>query len=365
MMKLEKYHWRHFFGGVAFVLLVLQLLTGVFLTLFYQPHLKEAYDSVRWLYNEFPTGAYIRDGHRWIAMFLMITVIIHSIRSLYRKDFHNPDGKVLWVTGALLLLPLLAFLATGFILPWEWRAYWYMEMIPNMFQHIPLAGPTIKQFLLDAFTMNRAFVAHVVILPFLTFILVDYHILTKTRKKKRGLLGYLMRHSLLALPFFIAIGYLVATIPTPTQDPEIIPMPLEGTDIPTVDWFLLVFWIPLLHFKANIAPIFGLYLPIAVFVILALLPFYLKAKKREPGEERKFGKTIVASGTILTVAALFGLMFMGTRVSPTLGCNSCHNTMLGMRMGVPPDAFKDHKIVPLLEDEEWMTLHWFYPQRMW
>ena len=364
-MKFEKYHWRHFFGGVAFVLLVTQLLSGLFLTLFYQPHLKEAYDSVRYLYNHFPTGALIRDSHRWIALFLMVTVVVHSIRSLFRKDFQNPDGKILWLTGSLLLLPLLGFLATGFILPWEWRAYWFMEMIPNMLQHVPVAGPSIKQFLLDAFTMNRAFVAHVVILPMLTLILVDFHIFSKARKRKRGLSGYLLRHSLLTLPFFIAIGYLVATLPMPTQDPEIIPMPLDGTDIPTVEWFLLVFWLPFMHFKNVVAPLLGLYLPILVFVILTLLPFYLKGKKREANEERKFGKIITVSGTVITVVALFSLMFMGTRVSPTLGCNSCHNTMLGIRMGIPPEAFKDHNVVPLLDNEEWMTMHWFYPQKMW
>ena len=364
-MKFERYHWRHYFGGVALVLLTLQLLTGVFLTLFYQPHLKEAYDSVRYLYNHFPTGAVIRDGHRWIALFLMVAMIIHSIRSLFRRDFNNPDGTVLWVTGSMLILPLLAFLATGFILPWEWRAYWFMEMIPNIFQHLPVVGPTVKQFLLDAFTMNRAFVAHVVILPFITFILVDYHILAKTRKKKRGLLGYLLRHSLLALPFFIAIGYLVATLPMPTQDPDIIPMPLEGTDIPTVEWFLLVFWLPFLHFKSSVAPLFGLYLPIAVFLLLAALPFYMKARREGAPEDRGWKVFFATTGTVATVVILFGLMFVGTRASPTMGCNSCHNTMLGVRMGIPPESFKDHNIVPLLDDEEWMTLHWFYPQRVW
>ena len=281
-MPMERYHWRHFFGGVAFVLLTLQLVTGIFLTLFYQPHLQEAYASVQYLYNQFPPGAIIRDGHRWIAAFLLTVTIIHSIRSLIRKDFLNPDGKVLWLTGSLLLLPLLGFLATGFILPWEWRAYWFMEMIPNYLGYIPMVGPFLKTFFIDVFTMNRAFVAHVVFLPLITIILVDYHVLSKTRKKKGGVLRYVLRHSLITLPLLLAIAYLSVDLPMPTQDPEIIPMPLEGTYIPTAEWFLLIFWVPFMHLDEAIAPLFGFCCQLSFFWLCWDCLFIGRKKTRRP-----------------------------------------------------------------------------------
>ncbi|MEO5330990.1 MAG: cytochrome b N-terminal domain-containing protein [Magnetococcus sp. YQC-5] len=364
-MNFEKYHWRHFFGGAAFVLLLAQIGTGVFLTLYYQPHLKEAYDSVRFLYNHMPVGAIIRDSHRWLALFLMISIIIHSLRSLLRQDYLNPDGKILWLTGSLMILLLLGFLATGVILPWEWRAYWFMEMTPNLLGHLPWIGAQVKAFLIDAFTMNRAFVLHIIILPIILLIGMDYHVLNKTRKKRGGIFRYLWQHGLLTLPFFIATIVLSIDLPMPTQDPEILPDPLAGTDIPTVEWFLLVFWLPFMHFKGVMAPLLGFYLPVVVFLVLTVLPFYVKSRTQPPGPVTPTAKLAAASVVIALSVGLFGLMYAGTWRSPTLGCNACHNVALGTRMGIPPEAFKDHNIVPLLDNEEWMTLHWFFPQRVW
>ena len=364
-MNMERYHWRHYFGGVAFVLLTAQFFTGLFLTLFYQPHLQEAYASVQYLYNHFPTGALIRDCHRWIATFLLTVTVIHSVRSMMRKDFLNPDGTVLWLTGSLLILPLLGFLATGFILPWEWRAYWFMEMIPNYLGYLPLIGSSLQAFFIDVFTMNRAFVAHVVVLPLLTIVLVDYHILSKTRKKTGGVLRYLARHSLIAIPIFMAIVYLSIDLPMPTQDPEIIPMPLDGTYVPTAEWFLLIFWVPFMHFEGMLAAVFGFFLPVCVFIVLLGLPFYVRKKKSAEKPGSSLGKITTFASVLLVVLTLFGLMYSANYSSPTMGCNSCHNVSMGIRMGIPPKAFKDRNIVPLLADDVWMVKHWFIPQQMW
>src|SRR3990170_8874562 len=161
-MRIKQSHWHHFFGGIALLLLIIQVLSGSVLTLFYIPQLNEAYASSQYLYNELGAVAWIRDTHRWAALFLFVAVIMHFIRSLLRKDFLNRDSKTLWLTGVLLILPMLGFLLTGFILPWEWRGYWFMEMVPNYANEIPLIGPPLSNFLLSVFTLNRAFVTHVV-----------------------------------------------------------------------------------------------------------------------------------------------------------------------------------------------------------
>ena len=370
MIRFGKYHGRHYFGGVAFVLLALQLLTGTFLAFFYSPHLKEAYASIQYLYNQLTWMALFRDAHRWIAAFLVAAVVVHALRSLLRRDFNNPGGKVLWVTGSLLLLPLLALLASGFILPWEWRGYWFMEMIPNYFGFVPVIGPSIKSFLIDAFTLNRTLMLHVVLLPFFTLILLEYHVFSKVRKRAGGLLAYLGRHALLTLPFLVAIAVLMVYLPMPTQDPDIIPMPLEGADIPSAEWFLLVFWLPFLHYTGATAPLLALLLPMAIFVLLTLLPFFLKQKPEEPGQEKivlnvPVRRVLTFSSVLFSVSLLFGLMFLGNHRSPTMGCNSCHNVYMGTRMGIPPDAFKDRNVVPRLADDAWMVKHWFFPQHVW
>ena len=124
-IEIEHGHWLHYFGGLAVVLLIVQLFTGIFLGLFYQADLQTAYASVQGLYKDFALGAWIRDSHRWIALFIFAAIVVHVVRSLLRREFLNYLRSTSWLTGGLLILPLLALLVTGFILPWEWRAYWF------------------------------------------------------------------------------------------------------------------------------------------------------------------------------------------------------------------------------------------------
>lgn len=385
-MKIERYHWHYYFGGLALILLVMQLLTGIFLTLFYHAHLLEAYASVQSLYKDFGLGAWFRDAHRWIAFFIGSAIVIHIVRSLLRKEFMNYKNMTIWLTGSLLLLPMMALFITGFILPWEWKGYWFMEMVPNHLGTVPYFGPQIKQFLIDAFTMNRNFVAHVVILPVIMIVLLDYHIFAKLRRKKGGIPRYLLRHSLITIPFFIIIAVLAIYIPMPTEDPEIIPMPLEGTGIPMVEWFYLIFLLPFLYFEEAIAAFFVLYLPLVLFLLLTALPYIFKnyefkPEKHEPGGDFVFKEVLLVFGKILKLAfmrkgisfvvvlivvgSMFGMVSVGVHESPTLGCNSCHNIYMGTGIGVPPEHFKDRVKEPKNDNSQWMVEHWLYPQVAW
>ncbi|MBI3148165.1 MAG: cytochrome b N-terminal domain-containing protein [Betaproteobacteria bacterium] len=388
-MKIKQYHWHHFFGGIALCLLVIQLVTGVVLALFYAPHLNEAYASVQSLYTELKPVAWMRDSHRWAALFLAVAVALHLIRSVLRKDFLSRDRKTLWLTGVLLFLPMMGFLISGVILPWEWRAYWFMEMVPNYVAEIPLIGPAFSQFLLDAFTMSRAFVVHVILLPVLTLVLIDIHALSRIKKRDGGLHLYFVEHGLFALPFLLVIGLLAFLLPMPTEDPAIVPMPLEGEGIPTAEWFILIFYAPYLYFKGFWATFFGFYVPLAILLVLAGLPYFLpKGLLRRSGQEapslkdRLAATELLAHGrkilgqrmlakvfggvTVLLVAlAFFGPFYAVNYPSPTLGCNSCHNIGAGVRMGVPPATFKDREKNPNLKDNTFMVEHWFYPQVVW
>ncbi|MCP5074900.1 MAG: hypothetical protein GY947_16620 [Rhodobacteraceae bacterium] len=385
-MKIERYHWRHYFGGVAVVLLILQLLTGIFLALFYQPDLQQAYASVQGLYREFAAGAWIRDGHRWLAFFIFAAIVVHVVRSLLRKEFLNYLRRTSWLTGGLLILPVLALLVTGFILPWEWKAYWFMEMVPNYLGSIPLVGPALKAFLIDAFTLSRNFIAHVVILPVITYILIDFHILAVLRKRKAGIGNYLAKHAMISVPFFVAVAALAIYIPMPTEDPDVIPMPLEGKNVPTPEWYFLFLLRPFQNFGNAMASFLGIFLPLILLIVLIVLPYVFKGRIRKEGNTEfgsrprngalsrsisKLGKMRLAGAAasfaiVFFVAAVpFGVLYVETRESPTLGCNSCHNISMGTRMGVPPKAFKDRNIVPLVDNSQWMVEHWFYPQVAW
>lgn len=392
-VNIRYHHWHHFFGGVAVVLLVIQLLSGIALTLFYTPHLQEAYGSVQRLYRELAAMAWVRDVHRWAALVVLASVVLHVIRSLLRKDFHNPNGRTSWLVGALMLLPLLGFVVTGVILPWEWRGYWFMEMVPNYIGGVPVVGPAIADFLIDAFTLNRALMVHVVILPVISLVMLDIHALSRTKKRPGGIFMYLLQHGLLALPLLLAVALLAYAVPMPTEDPEVVPMPLEGENVPTVEWFILILYVPYLYFKGVIATLFGFVLPLAGLLLLALLPYlYGRRGELSPREAmarhthslrsriaalqwlaplrrvlgpKGFAKLLGALAVAAVAAAVFAPFYAATHVSPTLGCNSCHNTRAGIRMGIPPATFKDRVLNPNLKDNTFMIEHWFYPQVVW
>ena len=391
-MKIKQSHWHHFFGGVALLLLIIQVFSGSVLTLFYIPDLKEAYASVQYLYNELGAVAWIRDTHRWAALFLMVAVIMHFIRSLLRKDYLNRDRKTVWLTGVLLYLPMLGFLFTGVILPWEWRGYWFMEMVPNYVGEIPLIGPSLSDFLINAFTLNRVLVVHICILPAITLVLLGIHTFTRVIKRAGGLTLYVIEHIPLALPVLLTVAVLAYVVPMPSQDPVIIPMPLEGENIPTAEWFILMFYVPYLYFKGFMATLFAFYIPVAIFLVLAMFPYFLGTRKDERGNKaqpetssversgalanlmtpirramgaKTYAKTLGFLSVSLVALALFGPLFAVSHASPTMGCNSCHNIALGNRMGLPPLTFKDREMNPNLKDNTFMVEHWFYPQVVW
>jgi quinol-cytochrome oxidoreductase complex cytochrome b subunit len=378
-MKIESHHWRHYFGGVSVLLILVQLLSGLFLTMFYVPGLEEAYASIKFLYDDLASWSWLRDTHRWNALFFFVAIVIHTVRSTLRGEFLHPNKKTLWLTGSLLLLPMLLFLLTGLILPWDWKGYWIMEMVPNYAGAVPVVGPLLKESLITAFTIPRALVAHVVVLPIVTMILIDLHCLTKLRK--RGIFTYIAKHLLIAAPFLALLFALAVYIPMPTQDPEIIPLPFDGVNIPTPEWFLLILLLPFMYFKGSTAVTLGLYLPVLIFFVLCFAPYLFGANKgrasaaariaKNRGNEEldKRSSVVKMAGALvlvpLTLALLLGGLSWGTHRSPTMGCSSCHNAYSGVRMGIPPSAFKDRKIVPLLDDNEWMLRHWFDPQVVW
>ncbi len=368
---MKRYHRRHYFGGAAVILLILQVLTGTFLTMFYEPDLTHAYASVRYLYNELFTGGWIRDIHRWLALFIILAILVHFVRSVLRKDFLRPRKRISWLTGMLMIVPIFSILVTGFTLPWEWKAYWFMEMVPNLVGELPIVGGYLKDGLTSLFTLNRAFVVHIFILPIAVLILIDIHVLSTLRKRRGGIPGYILRHGFITIPIALAVVFLALNYQMPTQDPDIMPLPLEGRFVPMPEWYALALYVPFRYFDGPIAVALGLYLPLGLFIVVTIAPFFLK---RKPLSERKPARFRLppAARPFAAFAAVVGVLgvllvplYAVSYTSPTLGCNSCHNINMGLRMGIPPAEFRDRAKLPLLDDNQWMVDHWFEPQRTW
>lgn len=408
--KPDKINWRHYFGGFGFISLILQLITGLILIFYYDPSLSDAYKSIQYISNQLYIGGLTRNLHRWIPALMVIAIIVHTVRSFLRSDYRSPKKKVVWLTGVLLMLPIFLLIVTGLIVPWEWKGYWFMEMIPNYFEPIPYIGPTLKTFFMDSFTIPRYYVVHILFLPLISILLIDYHMFSKLRK--RGLFRYILKQSIVTLPFIILLFVLAIKMQIPSNDPIDIPMPLDGEWVLAPEWYFLTFVLPFLYVKGIWIPVLAIGVPLLVFFFLAFLPYFVKSFSLDEGEleavcypregkvchpddttqchlkegtvcymqvneapprrwwhnlhNTPFKKRIV-NGIFVTVITLtiIGLLFIGNKKSPTLGCNSCHNTSRGIRMGIVPAEFKDRSKLPHLNENDWMINHWYYPDITW
>lgn len=375
LFKLERIHWKHYFAGFGFITIILQLITGLYLMFFFDPSLEGAYKSIQYISNMLFMGSLSRNLHRWIATILFLAVFVHTVRCFLRWDFENKNKRVLWLTGVLLLLPMFLFIVTGLIVPWEWKGYFFLEMIPNYFEPIPYIGPTLKDFFLVSFTIPRYYVFHVVLLPLISIVLIDYHILAKLRK--RGIFRYLLKHSIISLPFIILLFVLAWKIVIPSNDPIDVPMPLEGEWIPAPEWYFLTVLLPYMYIRSGIwIPILSFFLPLALFFGVAFMPYYLKNVTIVEEDDdapvplayvKRIAAKKIVNGIIVTIITLvfISLITWGNYNSPTLGCNSCHHLANGARMGVPPPSFKDKSSLPHLSENDWMMKHWYYPTLVW
>ncbi len=162
------------FGGISLLIIVLQVLTGLYMVFYYEPDPQRALQSIENMSNEAPMGWLIRNMHRWGSTILMATIFSHAITVGFQKAYRNPR-ELNWISGVLQFIVVFLILATGILLPWDWRAYWSFAIWVDYFETWPLIGDYLKNLLLDDFTINRGFILHVLVLPLLLMILLRFH----------------------------------------------------------------------------------------------------------------------------------------------------------------------------------------------
>ncbi len=172
-------------GGVAFALLITQLLTGLLLSIHYTPSETEAYLSIQRLHRTVPLGQLLRSVHSWASNLMVVIVVLHMLRVFITGAYKNPR-ELNWIAGSLLLLLTLGFGFTGYLLPWDQKAYWATVVGTNMLGSLPLIGPSLAAVVrggpdVTGRTLLRFYSAHVLWLPVLTAFLlwVHFHILRR------------------------------------------------------------------------------------------------------------------------------------------------------------------------------------------
>lgn len=177
----KNFNLWYIFGILASVVLVNQILTGIFLTMHFKTSAKEAFDSVEYIMRDVEWGWLIRYMHSTGASFFFIVVYLHMFRGLIYGSYKKPR-ELVWVFGSLIFLALMAEAFMGYLLPWGQMSFWGAQVIINLFAAIPVIGPDLSTWIRGDFnvsdaTLNRFFALHVIAVPLVLIGLVAAHII--------------------------------------------------------------------------------------------------------------------------------------------------------------------------------------------
>jgi ubiquinol-cytochrome c reductase cytochrome b subunit len=171
----------YFFGSLALVVLINQILTGIWLTMSYEPSAEGAFASVEYIMRDVEMGWLIRYMHSTGASAFFVVVYLHMLRGIMYGSYQKPR-ELIWIFGMTIYLLLMAEAFMGYLLPWGQMSYWGAQVIVSLFSAIPVIGPDLAQwvrgdYLISGITLNRFFALHVIALPLVIAGLVVLHIL--------------------------------------------------------------------------------------------------------------------------------------------------------------------------------------------
>eukprot|EP01032_Pedospumella_encystans_P022284 gene22284-25250_t len=177
----KNFNFWYIFGSLAMLVLVLQIVTGIFLTMHYKPDANLAFGSVEYIMREVPWGWLVRYMHSTGASAFFIIVYLHMTRGLLYGSYRKPR-ELIWLFGFAIFLCLMAEAFFGYLLPWGQMSYWGAQVIVNLFGAIPLIGPDLSlwirgDYVVSDATLNRFFAFHVIAIPLVLLGLVAAHLI--------------------------------------------------------------------------------------------------------------------------------------------------------------------------------------------
>ena len=176
----RNFNFWYFFGSLAVLVLVIQLFTGIFLTMHYKPDAANAFASVEYIMRDVDWGWLIRYIHSTGASAFFVVIYLHMYRALLYGSYKAPR-ELIWILGMVLYIALMAEAFMGYVLPWGQMSYWGAKVIINLFGSFPIVGDIILEFILGDYavgdaTLNRFFSLHVIAIPLILVVLVFLHI---------------------------------------------------------------------------------------------------------------------------------------------------------------------------------------------
>jgi quinol-cytochrome oxidoreductase complex cytochrome b subunit len=180
LRKIPKVNWFYTLGSATLFLAVNQIVTGILLTIYYVPTPDHAYDSVQYITTQVAMGWLIRGLHHWGASAMVVVVVLHMLRVIFYGAYKYPR-EVTWITGVLLLLVVIGFGFTGYLLPWDQKAYWATTVGTRIAGTPPILGDYLLRIMrggaeLSAVTLARFFGTHIWVLPAVLALLIGVHL---------------------------------------------------------------------------------------------------------------------------------------------------------------------------------------------
>ncbi len=335
----KNFNFWYFFGSLALLVLVIQIVTGIFLVMNYKPDAATAFASVEYIMRDVPWGWLIRYMHSTGASAFFVVVYLHMFRGLLYGSYRTPR-ELVWIFGCLIFLCLMAEAFMGYLLPWGQMSYWGAQVIINLFAAIPFVGPDLAilirgDYVVGDATLNRFFSLHVIAVPLVLLGLVVAHIIAlhevgsnnpdgveiKEKKDAKGIPldgipfhPYYTVHDIMGVAGFLLVftsviffmpefgGYFLEYNNFIPADPFQTPSHIAPV------WYFTPFYSMLRATTDDMLKVFD----VIVIVAAALAIF--------KGKFSSFGKLFILIGSLVLLAAFGAFKFTG--VSALSGCDA-------------------------------------------
>src|SRR5438477_1261670 len=317
--------WAYVFGSVLLFLFISQTITGIFLALYYVPSADHAHITVAYIVKEVTGGSFLRSLHAYGSSAVVIVLLLHLTQT-YLYGAYKGRRELLWISGCVLLALMLAMAFTGYLLPWDQKAYFATTVGTNMATDVPFIGAWLKRFMrggneMGTLTVSRFFVAHVFIIPAVLIAFIATHVYLF---RKAGAAGppsedpvnpqmptqrfyprQVVMDTIVALVMILILGSLAHFMPT-----ELGPKanPADTQYVPRPEWYYLPIFQWLKYWRGPYAIIGIIVIPAITAALLVCVPFIDRRLERRPWRRP------VAVGVFLLILACFvGMGLMSVR----------------------------------------------------
>ena len=311
--------FAYIFGSGLLFIFLSQIITGVFLALYYVPSADHAHTTVAYITKAVTAGSFLRSLHAYGASAMVIVLLLH-LSQTYIYGAYKGRRELLWVSGCILFSLVLGMAFTGYLLPWDQRAYFATAVGTNAMSEVPVIGESLKQMMrggsdMGTLTISRFFVAHVFLIPACIFALIASHI---SLFRKAGAAGpstenplepeqkvelfyprqVLMDLSLTAL-LIVGLGLLCFFMPIQLGPPA---NPADAQYVPRPEWYYLPIFQWLKYWHGSASVIGTLIIPSILVAAIVALPFFDRSIERRPWK-----RPIAMGSYIFIFSVLIGL----------------------------------------------------------